>query len=349
MTELAFVKRILLFLFVVAYELNSERSLLQILARDDKTSDDFTTQADFHCKCEEASNKFTQLHANKSSHWPDPNVRETAAHCLELSPTVLERVPPVNLTLFDTLDYSKFLQISPQTPISVGCARSLKVQSHRFKIEQPRGTIEHPFTTVNRFYSRTEQEERLAHFRACGSFPKQNGIKSEVPALSPPIIAENNLLDIVEDGEMVRSSYNPDERVEMIRSFPILVMSYSVGSTGHCSSPTLVQLAPYSESDVPLRQFIELFGNRNDTDVCKNCHVLNRLHVRRFVFGCRAVHVISRELSSPLPHDQLLFWTSQNSSGENSDPVILPPEVGNMSGAMFLKFILATKFAFDKV
>ena len=56
---------------------------------------------------------------------------------------------------------------------------------------------------------------------------------------------------------------------------------------------------------MPMRQFIvELFGARNDESLCKSCQVPDRLHVRRIVFGNRAVHVISRELACSLPHDK---------------------------------------------
>ena len=114
---------------------------------------------------------------------------------------------------------------------------------------------------------------------------------------------------IVENGEMALSSYQPKENLDLIRPFPILFMSYCVGGqsgNSFCSNPSLVQLNPYSETDMSVRQFISLlFGKKAENQICKKCHVLDRLHIRRMVHANKGVHVISRELHHYLPHSKV--------------------------------------------
>ena len=89
-------------------------------------------------------------------------------------------------------------------------------------------------------------------------------------------------------------------------------MSYCVGGqhgNSFCSDPSLVQLIPYSETDMSLRNFISLlFGRKAENQICKKCHVLDRLHIRRMVHGNRAIHVIARELSHYLPHSKVSIF-----------------------------------------
>ena len=81
----------------------------------------------------------------------------------------------------------------------------------------------------------------ISHFRACGSFPKPG--KTLEKTQSPPDI---------EIGGMVQSTYQPV--VQLIQSFPVLFMSYSVNNSAFCSPPSELILVPYSELDMPLRK-----------------------------------------------------------------------------------------------
>ena len=99
-------------------------------------------------------------------------------------------------------------------------------KKHRFHIPEPLEIEPHEFTAPNKVYNQEDSQRILAHFRACGSYPKPNPNKVEKG---------------FESGIMIGSTYN---QFEKIHEYSLVYSSYCLERDDHllCSNPSIVQV-----------------------------------------------------------------------------------------------------------
>lgn len=264
------------------------------------------------CTCSSTTGGFTgrMLHSTK---------REVKlldrAHLGDLSPMIsIEPLAIDNAQIERRTDRTEHLLNNLQQ------SQQGQTKRHRFAIDPPLATEPHPFTATNTVLNEPDAEVAAADFRSRGSYP----------IVDHDQIRHN---EEIEHGEMMASSYNGT--LDKIYEYALAYSSYCLGreDTLLCAEPSVVPLVPYSSQDISLRQFIVQLGHG---DLCAHCALPNRLHIRRMVYGGRALHVMFITSRAKLAEGEFITW-----GADQSRPSRVSPLLATMSVAAFLRLLLA--------
>ena len=201
-------------LLLLCHQSNREIKYFSILQKTRRTCSD---ERSSKCNCEELTKSFTERFRSSTSRNNNEIHFEEIVPDFALSPipAYYKKILPENL--------KPFIRLEMKTPYSLFQSNSHK--KHRFHVPEPLQIEPHEFTAPNKVYNQEDSERILAHFRACGSYPKRNPNTSHA------------LDKGVESGIMIGSTYN---QFEKIHEYSLVYSSYCLERDDHllCSSPS---------------------------------------------------------------------------------------------------------------
>ena len=201
-------------LLLLCHQSNREIKYFSILQKTRRTCSD---ERSSKCNCEELTKSFTERFRSSTSRNNNEIHFEEIVPDFALSPipAYYKKILPENL--------KPFIRLEMKTPYSLFQSNSHK--KHRFHVPEPLQIEPHEFTAPNKVYNQEDSERILAHFRACGSYPKRNPNTSHA------------LDKGVESGIMIGSTYN---QFEKIHEYSLVYSSYCLERDDHllCSNPS---------------------------------------------------------------------------------------------------------------
>ena len=201
-------------LLLLCHQSNREIKYFSILQKTRRTCSD---ERSSKCNCEELTKSFTERFRSSTSRNNNEIHFEEIVPDFALSPipAYYKKILPENL--------KPFIRLEMKTPYSLFQSNSHK--KHRFHVPEPLQIEPHEFTAPNKVYNQEDSERILAHFRACGSYPKRNPNTGHAHDKG------------VESGIMIGSTYN---QFEKIHEYSLVYSSYCLERDDHllCSNPS---------------------------------------------------------------------------------------------------------------